>query len=265
MREDIIKILIDRFQQEFPDIDFSDKSILTRLIIYPLAFAIESIFDLVNNPVNITNTPEFAQQLAKVFQIPLTSEQEQEGLIAIEVSGEEDLYIPANTLIIQLDNPNNTAITTHELKLSVDEINERIANNIPITVSFVGNLDLGAPVAFDSNPDTIIAATVVRPHISVRTQNTNDVINTVMLQRPFIYGTATVSGILSQLAQFNPIIFEAYATNLANIYFDVSQSKEIDKFVVGFVVDEDNNIIQLTDEVLDKNALNSFNGIEIEY
>jgi hypothetical protein len=246
MFEEILKYLQERAKIELPQYDFSDNSILTRIFLYPAAFVIENIYNLLKKGENFTQDTEFAKSLAKTFQIPFTSEIIEPGEITLILEDVTNIEIPKGTLIQQIDNPNLTAVVADDVFLTQEEVEQMIGNDIPIKVKFNGNLELNKDVIFEIPIKNLTSAIVTKISINLPATNPDDVINSILSQRPFIYGMTTYAGILSYLNQYNPQIVPPLSHDNPSVVFDLSKSRKIRKFVLGNVNTE-NKTVELTD------------------
>jgi len=220
-RRDIYKYLISRLQIKFPSIDFSEHSMVSKLIVEPLAVALEDIFDLLANATNIDDDLIRILQ-ARLYGIELQAPQSEAGIIEIDATGTTDINIPQGTSIVDLDT-GATGITIQEVQYTKDEILSMKARGIKIKVPFRGDLPLGATVSLGNIGD-YVSAVVVKEYTETTIEPPAEVLKNIFDNRPLLYGDSTRVAIEKKLAAFNAKVLDPMNPKNPILLFDKTRT-----------------------------------------
>jgi len=241
MEKEILQYLINRFQSKFPNLDLSPGSFFTKFILEPLSIILSDLFSVITDYKTLLNDEDIMNKImSDLYGIERIITNAIPGKVKLEVDPEQDLKIPQGTILRSMDGLRE-GVTLFDLFLTKEEIQNRIENNMDITLTFRGNLIVGENVFIDGNyMGYVNSIVVVQEYEESRVQLNVDDIIPYFINRKILLDTYSKESIRYKLSKYGNVeIVDNLSKDNPFVIFDINNSKEYN--YVGFVNVYQNN------------------------
>lgn len=260
--KELFLYLVKKYSSLFPNLDFSESSILSKVILYPIAVILKDIFALTNDLSLLLQDEKFRNNLlANFYGIENKVIMPIPGKIKLNVLSQSDIKIPYGLKIFSLSDESSYGYVIEEFYLTKEEIENRNISNSDITINFAGNLKLNDIVAFDGYYEgNIIKAEVIQEFREKIIEN-NEKLNEILLKgRKIVLDTFSNDGIMAKLSTLyeDVEIVDSIANNdNPFVIFDINNSMEY-KYLKFCYFDENNNLQILDEPIIEIGKNNNF-------